>query len=60
MLGRIAVNRLVGPTVNAEIGLAVAVEIQRAQRNRARDRLFENAGIDRLARCTPPVAAARR
>ena len=48
VLRRIGVDRFVWSAMNGEVGLAVAVKVQRAELDWPGDRLFENAGIDGL------------
>ena len=56
-LGRVGVDGLVRAAVHAQVGLAVAVEVQPPQRHASGDRLFEDPGRDRLA---PPEHLARQ
>src|ERR1700741_4727701 len=42
----IAVHRFIFAAVNSEVGLTVAIEIQLAESDAARDRLLEDAGGD--------------
>ena len=46
MMKRVAIHRLVFTAVNPEIGLAIAVEVELAQREPATDRLLENSSAD--------------
>lgn len=47
MLRRVSVDGLVRPAVNFQIGLTVAVEIEFAHGDAARDRLFEDSRSNR-------------
>jgi len=49
MLGRITVNGFERPSMDAEIGLAVPVEVESPQRHRARDWQLEDPGVDSSA-----------
>ena len=49
MFVRVGVDGLVGAAVNGEVRLAIAIEIQAAERDAAFDRLFEDAGDDGAA-----------
>src|SRR5580704_5744656 len=55
MLRRVSVDRLVRAAMDAEIGLTVAVQVERTQLNRSMHRLFEDAGLDRcpFVECWP-------
>ena len=57
VLDRVRVHRLVGTTVDATVGLVVAVEVHAPHRDPARDRRLPDPGRDRppvpLDRCAP-------
>jgi hypothetical protein len=46
VLDRIAVDRFVLPAVNSEVRLAIAVQVEAAQSDTARNGLLEDAGGD--------------
>ena len=60
VLERVGVDRLRGAAVDGEVGLAVAVEVEAADRHPPLDRLLEDSGRDRRAPSSARCAGGRR